>query len=264
VSDVPEYAAQPPKRFLEYWEDSRRLLEVSIEGMSALKEVPAVIGKLNNLAGAIRAASPNFKNVSKEGQSSLSNKTVRDAEFCMKEIKAGFPLLHAHTLVGAWGALEAAIEDMLVGILMNEPKHLQHASFSRIKIPLAEFEAMEREDRMRLLIEEIHRPSNQKNGVDAFESILEAFFLSGPINADIRQDIWEMNHVRNVIVHRNSTADRRLVKSCPSLGLKVGDKVVITTAQLDRYGHALCEYVSTLLRRLENRYKEDIESVPER
>ncbi len=61
-----------------------------------------------------------------------------------------------------------------------------------------------------------------------------------------------------MIVHRNSIADRRLVKSCPWLKLNIGDKVVITNPQLDRYGHALREYVLVLLRRLGNRYGRDM------
>jgi hypothetical protein len=258
MSNTPAYAAQPLERFIEYWEDGRRLLAVSIEGMSTLKEIPKLVLTLSTMAAGLNAAIPNPNNGKTkptEVESPLSDDTIRDAEFASKEIQAGFPLLHAHTLVGAWGALEAAVEDTLVGILMNEPKHLQHPSFSKVRIPLAEFEALEKEDRMRLLLAESQRLSNRKNGIDAFESMLESFLLSGPVNVDIRQDVWEMNHVRNVIVHRNSAADRRLVKSCPWLGLTIGEKVVINTAQLDRYGHALCEYVSALLNRLKNRYE---------
>src|SRR6266571_9297408 len=256
MEHLREYAAQPLSRFLEYWEDSRRLLEVSMTGMSALKDIAVVLEQVRLFVAKIGLGSPN---TSQKDLLSNLQKAERDAAYSQKEIDAGFPLLHAHTLVGAWGALEAAIEDMLVGILLNEPRHLQDPSLGKIRIPLAEFEALEKEDRMRLLIEEIRRnnPSGRKNGNVTFESLLERFLLSGPVNADISRDIWEANQVRNVIVHRNSIADRHLVKSCPWMKMNIGDKVIITSQQIDRYGHALCEYVATILRRLEVRYGVD-------
>lgn len=66
----------------------------------------------------------------------------------------------------------------------------------------------------------------------------------------------------DVIVHRNSIADRWLIERCPWLALKVGDKVVITTKQLDRYGGALCEYVWALPYRLGNSYGVNIDAMP--
>jgi hypothetical protein len=260
MEQVPDYAAQPLKRFFEYWEDSRRLLEVSMEGMSTLKSVPTLLKDIGALTAAVRAALPTHYGA--EQKALISEKHKRDADFSEKEIKAGFPLLHAHTLVGAWGALEAAIEDMLVGILINEPEHLQDPGFSKIKIPLADYEALDKEDRMRFLLDEIGRshPFSRKNGVDAFESLFELFLLSGAVNADVKAAIWEISHIRNVIVHRNSIADRRLVKNCPHLNIKAGEKVVITNQQLDRYGRALCEYVSAILCRLEERYGQDLDA----
>jgi hypothetical protein len=188
------------------------------------------------------------------------------AAFAEKEIACGCPLLHAHTLVGAWGALEAAIEDLVLGILMNEPNELNNEAFSNIRVPLANFEALEKEDRMRLLIEEVNRlnSSHRSQGIDAFERLLEKFLLSGAVKAETKKDIWEMNNVRNVIVHRNSIADRRLVKNCPWLNLKPGDAVIVTHDQLDRYGQALCDYALTITHRLGTRYGVDIEAKIER
>jgi hypothetical protein len=113
--------------------------------------------------------------------------------------------------------------------------------------------------RMRLLIEEIKRGtlSGRSHGVDLFEILLEPFYLSGPINAEIRKGVWEVNNVRNVIVHRNSLADRRLVKACPWMKLKPGDKVVIGHEQLRYYGVSLCNYTEALIKRLGARYKRD-------
>jgi hypothetical protein len=245
--ETPEYAAQPINRFLEYWKDSRQLLDLSIEGVNNQKFMLEIYEKVQ---------SEKTISLPEEAFAELIKQTRAKLSFFDTEMLAGFPLLHAHTLVGAWGALEAAIEDMAVALLINEPKHLQMAAFAKIRIPLAEYEALDKEDRMRLLVEELDRGISlgRKNGADTFENLLEVFLLSGPLNADVRKTLWEVNHVRNVIVHRNSFADRRLVKSCPWLNLKVGDKVTVTHEDIDRYGNALCDYARTILRRLKARY----------
>jgi hypothetical protein len=260
---IPAYALDPLQGFLDYWENSRRLLDLSIEGLTILKDVPSILEGVRQQNEHIRTARKMLKDSTivepppEELLLEMIKNAQAKADFSEKEIKSGFPLLHAQTLVGAWGALEAAIEDMLVGILVNELQHLQQEAFGRIRVPLAEFEGLDKEERMRFLIEEINRSDSlsRKNGVDAFEALLEKFLLSGALNAEVKKTLWEINHIRNVIVHRNSLADRRLVKSCQWLKLKVGDRVIVVHDQLERYGQALSGYVKTIIGRLENRYK---------
>jgi hypothetical protein len=63
-----------------------------------------------------------------------------------------------------------------------------------------------------------------------------------------------MNHVRNVLVHRDSRADLRLIQACPSINLKVGDRVLITHERYDYYSNALIDYIRLLICRLGIRY----------
>jgi hypothetical protein len=252
---IPEYALRPLKSFLDYWEDSLRLLELSIEGLSMLKDVPKVLESIRaneEIQKPMREklnikANPEMPSI--EAISQMIKKAEVKAEFSEKEIRAGFPLLHAHTLVGVWGALEAAIEDMLVGTLMNEPRFLEFPVFAKIRVPLAEFQMLDKEDRMRFVIEEASRNLGtvRGQGVDTFESLLEHFLLSGAVLAEIKKTIWEISNIRNVIVHRNSIADRRLIKHCTWLNMQVGDKVVISHEQLERYGDALCAYAEIII-----------------
>ena len=128
-------------------------------------------------------------------------------------------MLHSHALVGVWGAFESAIEDSVLGMLMNKPDLLQSECFSKIKISLAEFEILEKEDRIRYIFEETSRSHTlgRRQGVDGFEVFLGYVGLSGTVDPDIRKTVWEVSHIRNVIVHRASIRDRKLVQSCPCL-----------------------------------------------
>jgi GNAT superfamily N-acetyltransferase len=185
----------------------------------------------------------------------------KHADFAEKEQREGFPLLHAHTLVGDWGALQSSIEDALVGMLMNEPELMQLESFSKIKITLAEFETLEKEERMRLLVEELQRGQGlgRKQGADVFEALLDQVKLSGPVEDKLKKTMWEMHNLRNVIVHRGSIADRRLVKGCPWLGLKVGDRVKIDHEDFEKHHFALGEYLMVIIRRMSVKYEVDID-----
>jgi hypothetical protein len=184
-----------------------------------------------------------------------------EAELAHRESKTGFPLLHAHTLVGVWGAFEAAIEDTVVNVLMSQPDLLRNEVFAKVRIPLAEFETLDKEERIRRLIDELERgPSlGKRQGVYAFEMLLVPVKLASDTNPDPKKTIWEMYHVRNVIVHRGFIADKKLVEACPWLGLKVGDPITVTHESFMRYGDALREYGSTIIRRLGKRCDADVD-----
>lgn len=185
----------------------------------------------------------------------LENATA-DAAFTKSERDDGFPLLHAYTLVTQWGALEAGIEDMLVGILVNEPKVLEKDEFAKVKIPLSKYELLDKEERMRFLLSEVQRAQSSgiAQGVNTFENVLQVFDLSGSVEEDVRIGLWEINHVRNVLVHRDSRADLRLVQACPSINLKVGDRVLITHERYGYYANILSDYLRLVVCRLGKRY----------
>jgi len=183
-------------------------------------------------------------------------KSNEEAKWAETECKNGFPFLSGYALVGMWGSLEAAVEDMLVGILVNEPDLLAADPFAKIKVPLAKFESLDKEERIRFIVGEFPRtqtgPATQ--GAATFEKALQAFGLDGDIADDVGKTLWEINHVRNVIVHRDSLADLRLVQACPWLNLKVGDRVCIDHEKLGTYVDALSAYAKTLQERLRKRY----------
>jgi hypothetical protein len=183
-------------------------------------------------------------------------KARTQAEFAQKECESGFPLLHAHTLVGLWGALEAAVEDLVVGILVNEPPALRKEVFAKVRLPLSEYERLEQDERMRFLVRELQRGAGfaGRQGIESFETILGTVDLSGGVDPEIKKAVWEAHHLRNVIVHRGSFADRRLVMNCPSLGLQVGDAVTITNESLHKYSRALVGYATAVVHRMRKRY----------
>jgi hypothetical protein len=244
---LPGYAAVPLQRFVDSWQGDFRLLHLSMRGIRVLTGMPGIFEVL------IPDSAP-------EEQAKLTSnlsEAKKEAELAENECKTGFPLLHAHALVGMWAALEAAIEDMLVGILLNEPELLKKEVFAKVRVPLSEFETKDKEERMRFLVSELGRNLGRRNGVDAFEPLLQHFGLSGDVEDEVRKLVWQTHHVRNVIVHRASRADRRLVEACPWLHLRVNDFVTVSHEMLSRCAPALANYVLAVIHRLAKRYDVD-------
>lgn len=178
------------------------------------------------------------------------------AKLAESENERGYPLLHAHTLVGLWAAFEAAIEDLLVGFLVNDPTILQNDEFSRVKIRLGEFELLEKEERMLFVLSEFERNHGvgRKHGADRFETLFEPFGLSGVLESQIKRDIREMHHMRNVLVHRGGKADRRIVEGCQWLGLSLGQEIKVTPEAMNRYGASLMKYVIEIMCRCRRKF----------
>ena len=261
--DLPDYAADPLRRFMDYARESERLLHISMRGLSMVQRAPQLLQALAKVEPILDHDVPADKQAAKALETQRSLELAKtDAEFADIEEKSGFPLLHAHTLVGLWGALEAAIEDMMVGILLNEPQLLQSDAVGKVKIPIAEFETLEKEERMRLLITEVERNCgySKKFGVDCFDALLETIGVAGAVDPEVKKTCREMHSLRNVIVHRNSIVDRRLVSACPWLGLRIGDKVTVTHDDLGRYYRALIQYGLAITYRLGERYDVDIDA----
>src|SRR5258706_1188649 len=147
ANEIPRYAAAPVQGFLDSWRSDFRLLHLSMRGIHVLTAMP----------GIFEALIPSSDPTEVEKLNSDLVEAKKEADFAENECKTGFPLLHAHALVGMWGALEAAIEDLLVAILINEPDVLNKEAFAKVRIPLAEFETKDKEERMRFLIADLGR-----------------------------------------------------------------------------------------------------------
>jgi hypothetical protein len=254
-SSIPIYTHKPLMRFLEHQEVVFRLLHLCVTGMTALQELPDYMDMFIKAGYQYRQDLPDAEAKSEYDRERTEFQQV--AALANQEETRGFPLLYAHTLVSLWSALEFAIEDVLVGILCNEPQILREPAFSKLKVLVADFENLDRDERMRLVLSEISRDrgaGRRAQGVDHFEYILAPFGLSGPVEDQVKTCFWTMHNLRNVIVHRFSVADSRLVESCPWLNLKSGDPVIIAGRQLEEFRKAFCIYVNYLARRLATRY----------
>jgi hypothetical protein len=246
---IPAYAIEPLRRCLRSLKTSDELLHISMRGIGIVSNFPKMSQRMIDLTAELG------NEITDDLKADLEE-SKRLANFADDELKNGFPFLHAFATVGAWSTLEVTIEDMLVGILVNEPEILGKPDFAKIRVPLAKYELLDKEERMRLILSELVRAqaATAGQGVNTFESVLQCFELSGEVDEGVRKLLWELNHVRNIIVHRDSYADLRLLHSCPWLHLKTGDRILIDHEKYGSYVETISKYGATLVGRLEKRY----------
>lgn len=174
-----------------------------------------------------------------------------EAKRAQDEVSKGFPLLHAHSLLGLWSALEALMEDVAVAWFTDKPETLQRPDFSKIRVPIVEFRSLSIEDQMSYLISEMQRDlkSDLRLGVGRFERLLDAIGMGGSTPKEVGKAIYEAQQVRNVIAHRGGIADKKLVEACPWLSLTSGQAVTVSHKRFMYYLKATHIYVLGLVNR---------------
>ena len=86
-----------------------------------------------------------------------------------------------------------------------------------------------------------------KPGIGQFQEVLRALGLGFGISDELRRDLFEVSQARNLIVHRLSVVDVKFARECPWLGLKVGDRLKITSEAYGRYHSAVTTYLTNLI-----------------
>lgn len=91
-------------------------------------------------------------------------------------------------------------------------------------------------------------------GISQFEHLLSPVGLAGSIDDGIRRDLYELEQLRHVLVHRRGLADRKLLDACPWLGRSLGDRVEVDHSTYRRLWQASHAYAYELLRRVAEQF----------
>jgi|SRR5215475_7347722 len=162
------------ERFFEHAKSVQKLFIASVRGITLQRDLHEPLQEIAREAPGV------LKYTAEEWKIALED-SKEFYDFAIKEKEKGYPLLHEMTLVGLWGAFEAAMEDVVVAFLLHEPKLFNSEKLAKIRIPFAEYEAASPDERMRTLLAEYQRTlrSDQRRGVTAFEAIFEIVDLDG-------------------------------------------------------------------------------------
>jgi hypothetical protein len=168
-----------------------------------------------------------------------------------REIEKDFPLMYGHALTGVWSGLESYIEDLAIAWMDDNPSVLGEPAIAKVRIPLATFQALDHQDRLRFIVTELQRDLrvDLKNGATKFEPLLKVLGLDGPVDRRVRAVLFDAQHLRNVLAHRGGVADKKFVEACPNLGFHVGEPIMIDGDSFGRLVNGIVMYAFTVYNR---------------
>lgn len=217
---------------IEYVADSDRLLRVTIQAVSQMDGLAALTEVLNKGDEVVAQA----KEIER---------------LAAHEVKNGFPLLFAHSVVALWSALESVILRFCVDWLMCFPQLLEDKAMAKVSVGARNALGADK----RAIVEEIVQTLEQitrsplKAGVGRFDVLLDAVGISVAHDEARRRSFFELSKIRNVIVHQAGRADKKLVNECPWLNVEIGDRVIVDQKRYSEYVAAVTGYAADIVRR---------------
>lgn len=249
---MQSWAREPFSRLHNYLHETVRLCSLSAQGMYGLRGQVFAIEALYGGEGPW-----SFTPEPDEGKRAIEE-SRKLAELAKNEIDNDFPLLHAHAIVGVWGALEACIDDLIVSVLIHDGDARSDEVFAKVKVSITELEDLDSEERMRIVLEEVKRllRAEQRIGINTFETILARVDLSGDVLEETRRDMLELQQLRHVFVHPGGVADRKLLRHCPWLNVTPGTRIMPKRKDLERLTSAAVDYAIAVGKRVSKKYSE--------
>lgn len=228
--------------WLAFAEETESIVHLTHEGLNRVKREPEFLEIMNRYA--------------EEGHHVYGPEELEDARkkalWAECEANAGFPLVHAHALLGLWGGLERLVEDLFLGGIEDNPSHLEGKAFAKVKIPVALAAAPHGHIFRSAILLEAQRAvaGGGENGVGQFENLLDLVDLGGGVPSRIRESLFQANQIRNVWAHRGGVADARFVETCAGLGFGLGERVDMGPELFFKLVRGIQMYGIVLVRRL--------------
>jgi hypothetical protein len=163
-------------------------------------------------------------------------------------IAADFHALNIQGILSMWVAIEVAVEDTVLAVLINdEPTARQIiAGFAKGKpdIPAGPLS----EESANLVFKRMERSAReQPNVIDAYCWLLRKINVELQLRDEESQVLSELYCVRNCVMHRGGIADREVVEKVPELGTIPGKKIHIDKGRYHRYIEAGNRFATKLL-----------------
>jgi hypothetical protein len=241
--DELEALKEPMRLLLEELMQLHDIIYVSVGALSVTQALP----------NAVEVLSQTERDETKKSEYEKSLvETKRVADVAKKEIEKGFPFLFSQAALMLYAHLEGSIKRFIIEYFRQSKSILNIKEVANLKITFAEYSSLDETERYDYLFSlyEKNIAMGMQYGVTRFEALLGPIGFSGEVKSSIKQCIFELSQIRNNLLHRGGIADKHLIKSCPSLNLVLGDKVIVSREHYEKYHQAISEYVLVIAIRL--------------
>jgi hypothetical protein len=163
-------------------------------------------------------------------------------------VNRGKQRVSLHIAIGLWSALEVHVEDLFVYLCTHDRSPVSAEHFGGLRVRVSEFMPLDEDERWRLIWNRSETPPG-KRGVDRYDALFERHGVKVDSEADARSSLYELQMVRNVIVHRGKV-DQRLQEIAGGR-FHAGDDIELPDDALLEYGQAVLAYTSAVSRAVE-------------
>lgn len=171
---------------------------------------------------------------------------VETATKSVKLIETEFRLLYVLGSVWTWASVEALVEDLVLdGIRHSRPEDLA-PRLKGLKVSADIALAGDLDGLVRAVYREWEAKQGSSAGATQFEHVLALAGLDGAVPASVGRAVFELGHVRNVLLHRGGIVDAAFVGACPWVDATAGSEIRVTHHRFEEYAFAVMHYVALL------------------
>lgn len=239
IDELPSWAQKPLRRIVDLPTRTAMAVWISFSVLDHWGEHrPAILRDAMSMKGA---------------------ETREDGHLVVESIEAYVQSEHdsgySHTLgrgvTELWSLLESMMLDLAADYLLHERAGWQRDDVRKVRISIGDYHTMDDRERAQFVIKKIDNA--QLAGVSRFKNLLTAIGLSHPaVDPGTKDAIYELEKVRNVLVHRDGRTDQRFLDQCPEYKPppQIGEHLEIDRIRYSEYQAALMTYVRQVIESL--------------
>jgi hypothetical protein len=191
-----------------------------------------------------------------EYYSKKKERAQRLAAYAEEQSKSGFAYAYQVALIQLWSLIEACVDELVLQLIANDEVFESTELLHSLKGPLIPFARASLDEQTEIILQRLSQDlaAPLKPGIARFEALLSIFGISGSVEHEVRKALLELAGVRNVFIHRNGKADKRLLNLCPWLGLNLGESIILNSDDYHLYSVASSHYLIGLGERWRTRF----------
>lgn len=231
----------PSTNLVQFLAEEIKLAGLTERAIFTLTKVPTL------LAAAAKQIPGSQMKVHKNLQQ-LTQMARENSKFAEGEIANEFQRTRSHHAVAAWAAVETAIENLFVNLIVRVPdaemrirNHSDKAKIKSERVNSTVYDA-------KITIQSWERSLDNSETMARQLNMLSAFDINVDLTEQVSRTLSEMGALRDVILHNGGVIDERFQTRCPWLHHTVGEHIVINADVLGRYFDAASEFATQLLR----------------
>jgi len=156
--------------------------------------------------------------------------------------------IHRNGALGIWAAVEVAVEDTAIAVLVNDPNVGVSIANAGYRLPGNANAPSTRSEARRWYSRLERQTRNGKTVLRGYETLLNTLGVPLSCPAEMDNLMGEFNYVRNCILHRGGLADEDAQTEAPALLVAPGQAIRIDQARYMRYFDIAGQFSQELLR----------------